>query len=252
MLPTSLLKLSVPHAIKTAALCGYCSLGSCRDLTGPEESLFTLKTLSPQQPLNRTCQRHPPPMAFLWHSWHTHDAPSSAPAWLPLSRHCMSAVSFSHRIESEEIFLEAGSLYHRITPTLTWRYTTLRQMGRESVLFPSLSLSQSYTHAHTPSHTHTHTHTHTTLYTPLIQRTLDYSANGCTTDHRPARLQTGLLCALSVGWKCCRGPRQCACGGLKCSMCVCVCVCTRTSSQAEKCSHAAQPNERAGQPLNGH
>lgn len=110
---------------------------------------------------------------------------------------------------------------------------TLRAMGaqiktdgqRESLSFPPFlphSLSPKCMIFHTHTHLLTNTRTHTALYPLLRQKTLDYSANGCTTDHRPALLQTGLLCGLSVGWKCCRGPRQCACGGLKYSACVCV------------------------------
>lgn len=60
----ALLKLSLPHPIKTAALSEYCS----GELWGPEESAF----VHPDGPftatgLKRTCQHHPAAMAFLWH-----------------------------------------------------------------------------------------------------------------------------------------------------------------------------------------
>lgn len=114
-----------------------------------------------------------------------------------------------------------------------------------------ISLMQEHTFSLARAHPHLLIHTCTTQYTPLRQRTLDYSANGCTTDHRAALLQTGLLCSLSVGWKCCMGLGLCGFGALKGRVCACYyeSVCTRI--KAEKCSHAALPNERAGHPLNG-
>lgn len=155
---------------------------------------------------------------------------------------------FSHTHEVEDI---SSRQCHFISELLTHtlRHTQILESdGRTNKdrWAKSLSLTHRCTHfhAHAPCHTHTHTQ-----YTLLRQKTLDYSANGCTTDHRPAFLQTGPLCGLSVGWKCCMGPRQCGRGGLKDCVCACVCASVR---KAEKCSHAALPNERAGQPLNGH
>lgn len=53
LISASLLKLSLPHAIKTAALSGYCSAPSGGDLTGLRNLFFfffTLKGLSLLQP----------------------------------------------------------------------------------------------------------------------------------------------------------------------------------------------------------
>lgn len=157
-------------------------------------------------------------MAQLTYTQHTLISPSVALARLPLFLHCMSAAVFPQTYIEADLF-QAAALYlgitHANTHTETHTLTAYKQRrtGRENL-----------SHAHTHSHMHAHLLTHTLLYTPpLRQKTHDYSANGCTTDHRAGLLQTALLCSLSVGWKCCRGPRQCGFGALR-GLCVCVCV----------------------------
>lgn len=143
----------------------------------------------------------------------------------------MSAGVFTQREIGGDLF-QAATLYLRITHANTHMEThTLDALiktdgPRESLSFAlALSLTQVHTLSHTCTYTFPHTHT---LDTPFRQKILDYSANGCTTDHRPALLQTVLLCGLSVGWKCCSSLRQCGCGALCVSVCERMKVCVHT------------------------
>lgn len=207
-----LLKLSVPPPIKTAALSGHCSVGSYRELTGQRIFIHPKGSFTAVA-LNRTCQRHPPSMAFLWHSWHTHNAPVSCSVAQsgPLYPSTVCQPLFSHKVEG---------IFWRDAKQLRNRRFNVTNANKDK-LEEGISLMRD-------------TLTHTNQ-----RKVFDYSAHGCTTGHWS---QGSPASNCSIVWSqrgvevLQRGPRRCSVG-----------------EPAEKCFHAALTNDRrAGQPLNGH
>lgn len=115
-------------------------------------------------------------------------------------------------------------------------------MGKESLPHTQVhTLSCSRTLSHTRAHT---LNTHCADKRPLITQQMD------------APLITGqpfyklAIMRSQRGVEVLHGPKAVWLWRAE-GLCACVCVCASVR-KAEKCSHAALPNERAGQPLNGH
>lgn len=92
--------------LRQLLLVGIVQPGAMETWQGPRIFIHPKRPFTTME-LNRTCQCHPPPMAFLWHSWHIHNTLSSAPLWLnPGSFYSRTVCQllFSHRHKLKEIF----------------------------------------------------------------------------------------------------------------------------------------------------